>query len=407
MRQRAAVRVEMAALPGGEVRAVFRGPGAADLSALAVKLDGVLHQIVSPEPGKRGATQARFTLPRQLVFGTLDLLSLPGCDSLLPLPWRLDTAYGLRLAALQLDGLAVRGGFAAAPWLADRIGVELLDGPALAGQGIAVRDEGAETWRFDVPLANLAAPGRTVHLAVRIGGHIPNAKPVVIAPNALGVLGCLDVVTPTRVEGWALRTGSAGPAVMLDVLIGNDVVGTVRADRKRSDISLSDGAAGGALCGFAFELPKPADPRAAKRISVRVSGTRTGLTGSPVIIDPMPSLMGRFDTLAVIYDVARRDGSALAVALRYGADGAAEPFEAPPVRALTRSFWGLPRVTRSEGAARIVQTLEDAPFYGRSVVESRLCGHGVTAMHENLDLDRFDTWWMRLMLPFKAPRWVL
>jgi carotenoid 1,2-hydratase len=110
---------------------------------------------------------------------------------------------------------------------------------------------------------------------------------------------------------------------------------------------------------------------------------------------------------AVIYDVARRDGSALAVALRYGADGAAEPFEAPPVRALTRSFWGLPRVTRSEGAARIVQTLEDAPFYGRSVVESRLCGHGVTAMHENLDLDRFDTWWMRLMLPFKAPRWVL
>jgi GT2 family glycosyltransferase len=297
MRQRAAVRVEMVALPGGEVRAVFRGPGAADLSALAVKLDGVLHQIVSPEPGKRGATQARFTLPRQLVFGTLDLLALPGCDSLLPLPWRLDTAYGLRLAALQLDGLAVQGGFAAAPWLADRIGVELLDGPALAGQGIAVRDEGAETWRFDVPLANLAAPGRTVHLAVRIGGHVPNAKPVVIAPNALGVLGCLDVVTPTRVEGWALRTGSAGPAVMLDVLIGNDVVGTVRADRKRSDISLSDGAAGGALCGFAFELPKPADPRAAKRISVRVSGTRTGLTGSPVIIDPMPSLMGRFDTL--------------------------------------------------------------------------------------------------------------
>jgi hypothetical protein len=28
----------------------------------------------------------------------------------------------------------------------------------------------------------------------------------------------------------------------------------------------------------------------------------------------------------------------------------------------------------------------------------------VTAMHENLSLDRFDTPWMRLMLPFKAPR---
>ena len=110
------------------------------------------------------------------------------------------------------------------------------------------------------------------------------------------------------------------------------------------------------------------------------------------------------DGAAVIYDVARRDGSALPVALRYGADGAAQPFEAPPVRALPRSFWRLPRVTRSECDARIVQTLEDAPFYGRSVVRSRLCGHDVTAMHENLDMRRFDTWWMRLMLPFKAPR---
>ena len=287
----------MSALTGGEIRAVFRGQGAAGLTEVAVKLDGVLHQVVTPVAGRRGVFQAQFVLPAQLVFGTLDLLSLPSCESLLPLPWSLEAAYGLRLEPMRLEGLDVCGGFAAAAWLGDRIGVELLDRGELAGQGIAVREKTGAGWQFRVPLANLAAPGRGVQLALRVGGHMPPIKPVTIAPNGLGLLGCLDVATPTRVEGWALRTDGARPALLLDVLIGTDLVGTVRADRKRPDISLADGAAGGALCGFEFELPKPADPRAAKRISVRVSGTRTGLTGSPAIIDPMPDLMGRFDTL--------------------------------------------------------------------------------------------------------------
>ena len=104
------------------------------------------------------------------------------------------------------------------------------------------------------------------------------------------------------------------------------------------------------------------------------------------------------------YDVARRDGRALAVALRYGGDGGVETFEAPPARALPRSFWGLSRSVRSEGEARLVQTLEDAPFYGRCVVETELLGRRVVGVQEGLSLDRFDTHWMRLMLPFKAPR---
>jgi carotenoid 1,2-hydratase len=110
------------------------------------------------------------------------------------------------------------------------------------------------------------------------------------------------------------------------------------------------------------------------------------------------------DGAAVLYDVARRDGTALCVALAYGDDGTVAAIDPPPVRPLRPTFWGLPRTTRSEAEARVTQTLEDAPFYGRSVVRTRLLGQDVTAMHENLSLTRFDTWWMRLMLPFKAPR---
>jgi len=112
------------------------------------------------------------------------------------------------------------------------------------------------------------------------------------------------------------------------------------------------------------------------------------------------------DGAAVTYDVVRRDGSRFSTALRYQADGSAVSFVPPPEIALPHGLWRLPRTTRSERgtAARVVETLEDSPFYARSVVETHLLGRRVTAMHEALSLDRFDTPWMRLLLPFKAPR---
>jgi GT2 family glycosyltransferase len=54
---------------------------------------------------------------------------------------------------------------------------------------------------------------------------------------------------------------------------------------------------GDGRCGFALNLPDPKDPRARRRIGVRLAGQRTGLAGSPVVIDPHPDLGGRFDTL--------------------------------------------------------------------------------------------------------------
>ena len=297
MKQKAAVRVELAATPAGQVNAVFRGRGAAALGAVAVKLDGVLHQLLTPVAGPRGSRVAAIALPPHVLFGTLDLLALPACESLLPHPWRLDAAYGLRLGPLALAGLEVTGGFEAQAWLADVIGVDLLDGDALAGEGVAVRTPGTESWQFRIALANLAPPAVERTLMLRVGGTVSAVSPLRIAANSLGVLGCLDVVTPSRVEGWALRLDSTGAALPLDVVIDGDIVGTVAPDRKRADIALVDGDAGGTASGFAFDLPSPADPRAAKRVSVRIAGTRTNLTGSPAVIDPMPELIGRFDTL--------------------------------------------------------------------------------------------------------------
>jgi carotenoid 1,2-hydratase len=110
--------------------------------------------------------------------------------------------------------------------------------------------------------------------------------------------------------------------------------------------------------------------------------------------------------MAVLYHGHRRNGTEFCTALRYTPQGQAEPFEAPQVATLPRSFWRIPRATRCDPAAtaRVEKTLEDTPFYVRSLVSTRLLGQNATAIHESLSLDRFVTPIVQFMLPFKAPR---
>jgi carotenoid 1,2-hydratase len=110
---------------------------------------------------------------------------------------------------------------------------------------------------------------------------------------------------------------------------------------------------------------------------------------------------------AVIYDVRQPGRSAdRVIAARFRADGGAERFDAPPRQRLPRSAWHVARSVRGEPQppARVARTLEDTPFYVRSVVESRLLGQTVSAVHESLDVPRLDSWAVQFMLPWRMPR---
>jgi carotenoid 1,2-hydratase len=109
---------------------------------------------------------------------------------------------------------------------------------------------------------------------------------------------------------------------------------------------------------------------------------------------------------AVLYDVTRRDGTQLALALNIGPDGVASPFAAPAMRALPKTRWGVRRMTRADDGItpRIINTLEDAPFYARSHIETRMNGVTGEAIHESLNMERFSTKWVKLLLPFRMPR---
>ncbi len=111
---------------------------------------------------------------------------------------------------------------------------------------------------------------------------------------------------------------------------------------------------------------------------------------------------------AVVYDLRQRNGVERLIAERFAPDGSHAPFVPPPRQTLPGTLWRIGRRICSEdggdGLPRVLQPLEDTPFYARSLLEARLCGERVTAVHETLAPQRLKAWPMRFMLPWRMPR---
>ena len=162
---------------------------------------------------------------------------------------------------------------------------------------------------------------------------------------------------------------------------------------------------------------RPIAPRARIEVAMERPGVRwsgTGYLDSNCGTEPLADGFADWDwsrahrarDTVVLYDGVRRDGSAFALALRIGDDGAVEHVAAPPRFRLPTSAWRMARGTRADAGsvATIARTWEDSPFYARSALTTRLLGEDCTAVHESLSLDRFRTPLVRAMLPFRMPR---
>ena len=113
------------------------------------------------------------------------------------------------------------------------------------------------------------------------------------------------------------------------------------------------------------------------------------------------------DGAAILYDVEHRGGGAQSVAIRVDGSGAVHDIDPPPHAGLTPTrWWRVPRRTRADigHPATVKQTLEDAPFYARSVLDTTIGGQRAVAVHESLSLDRFRNPIVQAMLPFRMPR---
>lgn len=110
------------------------------------------------------------------------------------------------------------------------------------------------------------------------------------------------------------------------------------------------------------------------------------------------------DGAAVLYHARRRSGGDLSLAMRFDSAGAVADFAPPPRVALPGTLFRVARETRAEGPVEVMATLEDAPFYARSMLRTHLLGEQAIAVHESLSLDRFRAPLVQMMLPFRMPR---
>ncbi len=110
-------------------------------------------------------------------------------------------------------------------------------------------------------------------------------------------------------------------------------------------------------------------------------------------------------TTLVSYDAHAHEGSAKRVRRIFDSHGEANEIELATV-ALPSTGWGLAREAHADPGrpARVLRTLEDTPFYARSLVETHVRGARTVAMHESLSLARFCKPWVRLLLPFRIRR---
>ncbi len=108
----------------------------------------------------------------------------------------------------------------------------------------------------------------------------------------------------------------------------------------------------------------------------------------------------------ILYDVEYPDGGRRNLALEIGADGTATRFLAPPRYPLPPTLWRMQRLVRADAGhdVQLLKTLEDAPFYTRSMIATRIAGEPLTGVHESLSLKRFSAPWVRALLPFRMPR---
>ncbi|MFK7830908.1 MAG: carotenoid 1,2-hydratase [Congregibacter sp.] len=95
------------------------------------------------------------------------------------------------------------------------------------------------------------------------------------------------------------------------------------------------------------------------------------------------------------------------LALRFAPDGSIKNEETSNAVELPQAaVWRMPqRMPGTPKPVQLVRTLEDTPFYTRSLIESAEDEDShASGFHESLSMERFQQRWVQTLLPFRMPR---
>jgi carotenoid 1,2-hydratase len=108
----------------------------------------------------------------------------------------------------------------------------------------------------------------------------------------------------------------------------------------------------------------------------------------------------------IFYDVQWRHGGSRALALRIPTEGAMQALDTPPLQRLRSTPWGIARHAHCDQhqTANVLRTLEDGPFYARSLMKTCINSEPLQVWHESVSLKRFQSRWVQALLPVRLPR---
>ncbi len=110
----------------------------------------------------------------------------------------------------------------------------------------------------------------------------------------------------------------------------------------------------------------------------------------------------------IVYDRDLIGGDRRCLALGFDPAGGLFEFEAgAETRLPTTAIWRIPRGARTHAEEETpdrVETLENTPFYARSLLTAERNGQILEGVHESLSMQRFKRAWVRMLLPFRMPR---
>jgi carotenoid 1,2-hydratase len=106
------------------------------------------------------------------------------------------------------------------------------------------------------------------------------------------------------------------------------------------------------------------------------------------------------DTAYLTYDAAELQGTRRSLAFKVSARGEVQDIAPVWSTPIGRTWFGLTPEARLDLGqhCRVVRSLEDGPFYARSLVSMRFDGQPVVAMHESLAAQRLRRGWVRWMV---------
>jgi carotenoid 1,2-hydratase len=106
------------------------------------------------------------------------------------------------------------------------------------------------------------------------------------------------------------------------------------------------------------------------------------------------------------YETVERNGNSNALSIRFHnrLHGGFETLPAGEDAALRRTGWLIKRPTRGRGTVTVKRTLEDTPFYARSLLTDSSDNENALVVHESLNLSRFKSPIIQSFLPYRMPR---